>query len=234
MGMVPNGLLPNASAGVTRRLDPERWAVVEGRTAELIARIQPNEHSEGRRLAVYHYVQRLIMNCLSCQVFTFGSVPLKTYLPDGDIDVTAFGNSEELKEIWANLVRDALEREEKSENAEFHVKEVQYIQAEVKIIKCIVENIVVDISFNQVGGLCTLCFLEEIDNLISRNHLFKRSIILIKAWCFYESRILGAHHGLISTYALEMLVLYIFHVFNNSFTGPLENFSATLIGRNFV
>ena len=65
------------------------------------------------------------------QVFTFGSVPLKTYLPDGDIDVTAFGNSEELKEIWANLVRDALEREEKSENAEFHVKEVQYIQAEV-------------------------------------------------------------------------------------------------------
>ncbi|CAN6301822.1 unnamed protein product [Urochloa humidicola] len=222
MGMVPNGLLPNASAGVTRRLDPERWAVAESRTAELIARIQPNAHSEGRRLAVYHYVQRLIMNCLSCQVFTFGSVPLKTYLPDGDIDVTAFSNSEELKEIWANLVRDALEREEKSENAEFHVKEVQYIQAEVKIIKCLVENIVVDISFNQVGGLCTLCFLEEIDNLISRNHLFKRSIILIKAWCFYESRILGAHHGLISTYALETLVLYIFHIFNNSFTGPLE------------
>ncbi|KAF8673715.1 hypothetical protein HU200_048465 [Digitaria exilis] len=222
MGMVPNGLLPNASAGVTRRLDPERWAVAEGHTAELIARIQPNADSEGRRLAVYHYVQRLIMNCLSCQVFTFGSVPLKTYLPDGDIDVTAFSNSEELKEIWANLVRDALEREEKSENAEFHVKEVQYIQAEVKIIKCLVENIVVDISFNQVGGLCTLCFLEEVDNLISRNHLFKRSIILIKAWCFYESRILGAHHGLISTYALETLVLYIFHIFNNSFTGPLE------------
>ena len=68
---------------------------------------------------------------LSLQVFTFGSVPLKTYLPDGDIDVTAFSNSEELKEIWANLVRDALEREEKSENDEFHVKEVQYIQAEV-------------------------------------------------------------------------------------------------------
>ncbi|OEL33737.1 hypothetical protein BAE44_0005250 [Dichanthelium oligosanthes] len=223
MGMVPNGLLPNASAGVvTRRLDPERWAVAEGHTAELIARIQPNAHSEGRRLAVYHYVQRLIMNCLSCEVFTFGSVPLKTYLPDGDIDVTAFSNSEELKEVWANLVRDALEREEKSENAEFHVKEVQYIQAEVKIIKCLVENIVVDISFNQVGGLCTLCFLEEVDNLISRNHLFKRSIILIKAWCFYESRILGAHHGLISTYALETLVLYIFHIFNNSFTGPLE------------
>lgn len=32
----------------------------------------------------------------------------------------------------------------------------------MKIIKCLVENIVVDISFNQLGGLCTLCFLEEV------------------------------------------------------------------------
>ncbi|KAI7742289.1 hypothetical protein M8C21_002477 [Ambrosia artemisiifolia] len=155
-------------------------------------------------------------------VFTFGSVPLKTYLPDGDIDLTAFSSNSNLKDSWATEVCDLLQAEEKNENAEFHVKEVQYIQAEVKIIKCLVENIVVDISFNQLGGLCTLCFLEEVDNLINQNHLFKRSIILIKAWCYYESRILGAHHGLISTYALETLVLYIFHLFNNSFAGPLE------------
>ena len=62
----------------------------------------------------------------------------------------------------------------------------------------------------------------QVDQFINQNHLFKRSIILIKAWCYYESRILGAHHGLISTYALETVVLYIFHVFNNSFSGPLE------------
>ncbi|KAG1368621.1 Nucleotidyl transferase domain [Cocos nucifera] len=156
------------------------------------------------------------------RVFTFGSVPLKTYLPDGDIDLTAFSKDENLKDTWTKEVREVLENEEKNENAEFHVKEVQYIQAEVKIIKCLVEDIVVDISFNQLGGLCTLCFLEQIDHIINHDHLFKRSIILIKAWCYYESRILGAHHGLISTYALETLVLYIFHVFNNSFAGPLE------------
>ncbi|KAG9449282.1 hypothetical protein H6P81_009247 [Aristolochia fimbriata] len=221
-GLLPNGLLPNEAAGVTRVLDAERWSKAEERTAELIACIQPNQPSEERRNAVADYVQRLIMKCFSCQVFTFGSVPLKTYLPDGDIDLTAFSKNQNLKDSWAQEVRDMLEKEEKSENAEFRVKEVQYIQAEVKIIKCLVENIVVDISFNQLGGLCTLCFLEEVDHLINQNHLFKRSIILIKAWCYYESRILGAHHGLISTYALETLVLYIFHVFNNSFAGPLE------------
>ncbi|WJX86817.1 hypothetical protein P8452_69075 [Trifolium repens] len=221
-GLLPNGLLPNEAASVIQVLDSERWAKAEQRTAELIACIQPNSPSEQRRNAVAEYVQKLITKCFPCQVFTFGSVPLKTYLPDGDIDLTAFCKNQSLKDNWAHQVRDMLENEEKNENADFHVKEVQYIQAEVKIIKCLVENIVVDISFNQLGGLCTLCFLEEVDSLINQNHLFKRSIILIKAWCYYESRILGAHHGLISTYALETLVLYIFHVFNNSFAGPLE------------
>ncbi|KAJ0973825.1 hypothetical protein J5N97_015790 [Dioscorea zingiberensis] len=221
-GLLLNGLLSNGDASVTRVFDAERWAMAAESTAELLKCIQPNQPSEERRNAVANYVQRLIMKCFSCQVFTFGSVPLKTYLPDGDIDLTAFSKNESLKDTWALEVRDMLQNEEKSDNAEFRVKEVQYIQAEVKIVKCLVENIVVDISFNQVGGLCTLCFLEEIDHLINQNHLFKRSIILIKAWCYYESRILGAHHGLISTYALETLVLYIFHVFNNSFSGPLE------------
>ncbi|CAL9191386.1 uncharacterized protein LOC103988002 isoform X1 [Musa acuminata AAA Group] len=220
--ILPSGLLPRETTNVTQVLDADRWTKAEEQTSELIARIQPNQSSEERRNAVADYVQRLIANCLSCRVFTFGSVPLKTYLPDGDIDLTAFSDNENLKDTWATAVCGVLENEGKSENAEFRVKEVKYIQAEVKLIKCLVENIVVDISFNQVGGLCTLCFLEEMDKAINQNHLFKRSIILIKAWCYYESRILGAHHGLISTYALETLVLYIFHIFNNSFAGPLE------------
>lgn len=58
-------------------------------------------------------------------------MPLKTYLPDGDIDLTAFSNNPNLKDTWAYQVRDMLEKEEKNDNAEFHVKEVQYIQAEV-------------------------------------------------------------------------------------------------------
>ena len=61
----------------------------------------------------------------------------------------------------------------------------------------------------------------QVDHLVGKDHLFKRSIILIKAWCYYESRILGAHHGLLSTYALETLVLYIFHQFHSSLNEPL-------------
>ncbi|KAH9559723.1 hypothetical protein CY35_06G072000 [Sphagnum magellanicum] len=221
-GLTPDGSSAFAAAFASARQDDAWWAQAELRTSQLIACIQPTRASEERRQAVADYVQRLIHQCFKCQVVTFGSVPLKTYLPDGDIDLTALSQHGELKETWAEDVHSALRKAEKDSKAEFRVKEVQYIHAEVKIIKCLVENIVVDISFNQTGGLCTLCFLEEVDRCINRNHLFKRSVILVKAWCYYESRILGAHHALISTYALETLVLYVFHVFHSSLRGPLE------------
>ncbi|GMY25673.1 hypothetical protein FCV25MIE_20915 [Fagus crenata] len=192
----------------------------EDATQGIIAQVQPTVVSENRRKAVIDYVQRLIKNYLGCEVFPFGSVPLRTYLPDGDIDLTAFGGLN-IEEALAGDVCSVLEREDQNRAAEFVVKDVQLIRAEVKLVKCLVQNIVVDISFNQLGGLCTLCFLEQVDRLIGKDHLFKRSIILIKAWCYYESRILGAHHGLISTYALETLVLYIFHLFHTSLNGPL-------------
>ena len=110
----------------------------------------------------------------------------------------------------------------------------------MKLLKCLVDNIVVDVSFNQIGGLCTLNFLEAMDRKIAGKHLFKKSIILvrlhghegksdvccgvmqIKAWCYYESRVLGAQHSLLSTYALETMVLHIFNVYHSDLRTPLE------------
>ncbi|KAG4402595.1 hypothetical protein GLYMA_02G235800v4 [Glycine max] len=198
----------------------DAWAAAERNTAEILRRIRPTLAADRRRREVVDYVQRLIRYGARCEVFPYGSVPLKTYLPDGDIDLTAL-SCENIEDGLVSDVRAVLHGEEINEAAEYEVKDVRFIDAEVKLVKCIVQDIVVDISFNQLGGLSTLCFLEKVDRLVAKDHLFKRSIILIKAWCYYESRVLGAHHGLISTYALETLVLYIFHQFHVSLDGPL-------------
>ncbi|KAH1061761.1 hypothetical protein GYH30_004990 [Glycine max] len=198
----------------------DAWAAAERNTAEILRRIRPTLAADRRRREVVDYVQRLIRYGARCEVFPYGSVPLKTYLPDGDIDLTAL-SCQNIEDGLVSDVRAVLHGEEINEAAEYEVKDVRFIDAEVKLVKCIVQDIVVDISFNQLGGLSTLCFLEKVDRLVAKDHLFKRSIILIKAWCYYESRVLGAHHGLISTYALETLVLYIFHQFHVSLDGPL-------------
>lgn len=57
-------------------------------------------------------------------------MPLKTYLPDGDIDLTAL-SFRNVEDALANDVRVVLEREEQNEASEFEVKDVQYIHAEV-------------------------------------------------------------------------------------------------------
>eukprot|EP00257_Ricinus_communis_P026003 XP_025013417.1 uncharacterized protein LOC8259537 isoform X2 [Ricinus communis] len=192
-------------------IDSELWLMAEKRAQEILWILQPSLASEQKRKVVIDYIQRLIKHHFATEVLPFGSVPLKTYLPDGDIDLTALSH-QNMEEDLVREICNILTYEE--QNSESEVKDV-------KIVKCSVKNISVDISFNQMAGLCALCFLEQVDQLIGKDHLLKCSIILIKAWCFYESRILGAHHGLLSTYALEILVLYIINAFHSSLPGPL-------------
>ena len=158
---------------------------------------------------------------------------MRTYLPDGDIDVCLLGPHELLsRDDWTVRLRAHVERAEAaaaeasaelgSPTAEFAVSEIHIIHAEVKLMKLICDGVVVDVSANQFGGLAALGFLEEVNAFIGKGEIFKRSIVLIKAWGFYEGRLLGAHHALISTYALETLVLYIFNRFHKELSTPLE------------
>ncbi|RLN34651.1 uncharacterized protein C2845_PM03G16320 [Panicum miliaceum] len=217
------------AAVMARRAPPpsmirqDAMRAAEAAAGEVLLRVHPTQEAERRRQDVIGYLKRLIGSSVGCEVFAFGSVPLRTYLPDGDVDITVLGNTW-LNSTFINDVRAVLESERENCDAEFKLTGLHFINAEVKLMKCVIENIVVDVSFNQIGGVSTFCFLELVDRQVGKNHLFKRSIMLIKAWCYHESRILGAHHGLISTYALETLVVYIFNMFHKSLHGPLEAF----------
>ncbi|KAL5569725.1 hypothetical protein UlMin_026300 [Ulmus minor] len=211
----PSSLSPNPNSF---SFDSELWLMAEQRTQEILCIVQPNIFSDKRRKDVIKYVKGLVKGYFGTEVLSFGSFPLKTYLADGDVDLTVFSHSyceDDLASGISNLLKG-------QRDFEFRVKDVQYIQAQVKIVKCTVRDIAVDISFNQMAGLCTLCFLEQVDQLVGKDHLFKRSVVLVKAWCYYESRILGAHYGLLSTYAIETLVMYVINLFHSSLRGPLE------------
>ncbi|KMZ70796.1 Nucleotidyltransferase domain containing protein, expressed [Zostera marina] len=166
----------------------------------------------------------LVHNIMIHQV---GSGPLMTYLKsDGDIDLTVVTPSG--KKIVNDVLLVLESEKEKGRNtqarssADLVINDVQHIPAEVQLIKCMIQGTMIDISFEQLGGLKTLEFLQKADELIGREHLFKRSVLLLKGWCFYESRILGSAHGLISTYGLQIMVLFIFNLFNSSIKGPFS------------
>lgn len=197
----------------------ERWQVGEKTIKQILSVIQPTSDSEKRRREIIKYLQTLIEDSFGIKVFPFGSVPLKTYLPHGDVDLTAVSQYDKSQDLAADI--HSLLRSEMMNNTKVQVKDVLYVPAQVKVVKCNVSDIAVDISFNQTAGLSALCFLEQVDQFIGKDHLFKRSVTLIKAWCYYESRLLGGYYGLISTYALETMVLHVINHFHCSLHFPL-------------
>ena len=77
-------------------------------------------------------LQRLqLMFCMDFRSLLLGMLHWNTYFPDGDIDLSLFSKNHNLNDTWAKKICSVLESKEKSEYAEFHVKEVHYIQDEV-------------------------------------------------------------------------------------------------------
>ena len=66
------------------------------------------------------------------------------------------------------------------------VRNVSFVSGHVKVVKCVVNNITVDLCILQRKALGAVSYFEALDRLIGLDHLFKRSLILIKGWCTYE------------------------------------------------
>ncbi|CAB1098916.1 unnamed protein product [Ectocarpus sp. CCAP 1310/34] len=102
------------------------------------------------------------------------------------------------------------------ETAKPEIRNVSLINARTPIVTMVVGNVDVDLTENQGGSVAALALLEEADNLIQGNHLFKRSLLLLKAWAWCEtprlvgSRVLGARKGGLTSYGLSVMVLHLF------------------------
>ena len=75
----------------------------------------------------------LIDTWLQVEAFMFGSVPLKTYLPDGDIDLSVFqSKGASLQDSWTTKLCHALQAEGRNLQAPYRIRDVQVIHAEVR------------------------------------------------------------------------------------------------------
>ncbi len=107
------------------------------------------------------------------------------------------------------------------------ITDINLIFADIKLIKCKFDNIAIDISVNNYTGLSKLLLMNYIEKSISSEiaELYKKSTILIKAWCYYEGCILGSNVGLMATYALEVLIIYIFNNFHSEIKSEIDAFN---------
>lgn len=60
------------------------------------------------------------------------------------------------------------------------IQRIEFINARIKVVKCVINQTSLDITANQKSSLASATFLEEADRIIGKQHLYKRSVILIK------------------------------------------------------
>lgn len=162
---------------------------------------------------------------LICSVYTYGSVPLKTFLVDSDIDISLIISDESgivqpplCQKIYLELIK----RFEEVAAANPEITGIQSIMAEVQVVKLQWYSVPIDITLQQYSAYVSYNFLEMINQMLGKEGLFKRSIILIKSWCLYESHILGSQNGNLCSYAIEIMILYVLNNYYDECCAPLD------------
>lgn len=203
----------------------------------ILDKIGPNKSREDSYSKTIQEITKLLVSSteeeqktLTVQVHAFGSFPSKLYIDDSDIDVTIMFLNKDLSQYDYNydFLNNVLQKIYQTLEKCKEISNLSLIHADVKIVKCVHLGIPVDISICNFVGLCKLQFMNLLESSIfvkqDRISLFKRTLLLIKIWCSAEGGILGSNIGLMASYALECLVIYLFNEKNHEITTEFEGF----------
>eukprot|EP01039_Chlorochromonas_danica_P005482 gene5482-6036_t len=89
---------------------------------------------------------------------------------------------------------------------------------------CTIDSVEVEISINNRVDLCLNSLLENLDCKIGKGHLFKRTILLIRAWWVYETSMyaeVNIKHYL-SDHSLAVMIMMIFNLYFRFIESPLQ------------
>jgi len=167
---------------------------------EIIKVLVPSPTALAERFKVFRYVRNLVSTSLGVQLFPVGSLVSQTFLPDADVESSAFIIRKD-DESWFVLVNEALCMSNETRMTKYNsfdslpsqsdedinITNVSFVNGPIKKIKIMINNIGVEISMNQIGSLYSEYLIEHLDKFVGQNHLFKRSVLLVEMWCVFES-----------------------------------------------
>ena len=198
----------------------------------------PSKEQDDYREEKYKIIKNVILKAfqeeqdITIKIFSFGSFPFKSYHRDSDIDMTIIlldkstdklisSYSIELLTKVLNIVENALKQ---YFSQHYNEEYLERIEADVRLIKCKFEGVSFDISIDNFVGLFKFIFMHNLEEKYLDSYFYKRTLLLIKSWCYYEGNILGSNIGLLGSYALEVLVIYMFNNYKGKFNSELEAF----------
>ena len=220
--------------------------------------IGPNLEREKERNTNLSIVKGIITNIFNkklpdyiTHIFPYGSFPMKTYLKNADIDLTIFFESKFEQKILIDLpieiinkaiiiIKEEFERYNKETSFDLF-SDIKIIKADIRLLKCKIGSISLDISINNFSGLYKILLIDYIENqfksqfnkknLFSESsyndnkiNIFRRTLLIIKGWCLFEGNLMGSNIGLMASYTLEILVIYVFNLYYEYIYNEFDGF----------
>ena len=160
---------------------------------------------------------------------------LRCFLPTDPIKLSVI-LSGRLEPHWQNIARDGFARmqneaqdtaQQPTTTENKHISRKLDIQKQGNDCKLsfLCDMTEVEISLNARNDVCLLAFFEEVDNLVGQDSLFKRSILLIRAWWEYETAEYfdsPATRQLLNESAICVMVCAIFNQHHTRIQSPLQ------------
>ncbi|SPQ95152.1 unnamed protein product (mitochondrion) [Plasmodiophora brassicae] len=190
---------------------------------ELLAALRPTQLALDHREKVITFVQLVLSATLGVKVVPHGSFALRTFLPDSDINLSAFFTRNHDKSWFQRVIRalssdttDSVDPFVRGPQHRLHqmahptvgVNAASFRTAPdgTRSIRITVNGIPIEIGCNQGHSVAMTAFFEDADRRIGRNHLLKRTLLLAKLWLDNDARV---GHVLPSA-AISVAVLRVF------------------------
>lgn len=172
--------------------------------------LAPSDASINCRHQIIKYIRDELHSLFpGFQIIPYGSFVTRIFLPDGDVDLAIIVGENDSSDVLAQFYVHLKKIAALQEDAAFKITNLSMINAEIPIIRLVINGIFIDISAARPTGLVTSLYIQLLNDAIGRNNLLKRSVILIQAWCLYEAHILGSHSQMLNTYALRVMTIFI-------------------------
>ena len=222
-------------------LPPSLSSSLSTHLSSLLSHLAPTRQSEQRRISTLSYLKALVRKSLGAQCYPLASHALKTYLDGEEMTVSAFF-SRAHESSWLQRVVNALCQEayagggvaggdEKDTavptvSAQYLIQSVTVLFATSKqhaVVRCTIGGVGVSMYGNNVIALASLALFEHVDTLVGQSHLFKRSILLFKAWAMARNIYGGTNQDEVTSgLFLRTLMLFTFNRFHSEIRTPLD------------
>ena len=159
-----------------------------GKVDNIIMNLRPSIKSLMERKVVLEYIKKNLSKCLGARVFCIGSSMNNVFLPQETIEVTPFLCKGQ-EEKWFLRVNEGLCADAMASGGFDNGVEVSSVSFDCKAasISATVNGMKVNIVHNELVALYNGALLEDISHMIGKDGLVKRSLLLIKSWCFLDT-----------------------------------------------